>query len=77
MADSKLSRTAGTPSSNRKFTISLWVKKLGLGADQFLVSTFTDANNRTQLAFNDSDQLDLIGKVSGSNILRRNHLFHN
>ena len=70
MADSKLSRTAGTPSSNRKFTISLWVKKLGLEADQMLVSTFTDANNRTQLAFNDSDQLDLIGKVSGSNILR-------
>jgi len=71
MASTRLSRTSGTPTSTRKFTISFWVKKSGQGADQFLVSSFTDANNRMQVNFNTDDRVDFIAKVSGSNLIRK------
>ena len=72
MASTYLSRVSGTPTSTRKFTISFWVKKCGQGADQFLVSSFTDASNRMQVQFNSNDRLDCLCKVSGSNIIRKN-----
>ena len=71
MASTRIYRTAGTPTSNKKFTISFWCKKSAAGTnDQFIVSSFNDANNRFQIQFNTDDQLDLICKVSGSNIAR-------
>ena len=70
MATTRIHRTAGTPTSSKKFTISFWCKKSKLGADQFIFSTFNDANNRMQISFNDSDQLDFICKVSSSNVAR-------
>ena len=72
MASTYLSRASGTPTSTKKFTISFWVKKCGQGADQFLVSSFTDASNRMQVTFNTNDRLDCLCKVSGSNIIRKN-----
>jgi hypothetical protein len=71
MASTYLSRASGTPSSTRKFTISFWVKKCVQGADEFLVSSFTDASNRMQVNFNTDDRIDFICKVSGSNIIRK------
>ena len=70
MASTRIYRTAGTPTSNKKFTISFWCKKSAAGTDQFIVSSFNDANNRFQIQFNTDDQPDLICKVSGSNISR-------
>jgi len=67
-----LSRASGTPTSTRKFTISFWVKKSGQGADQFLVSSFTDANNRMAVSFDTNDRLECNCHVSGSIIIRRN-----
>ena len=32
MASTKLSRTAGTPTSSKKFTISFWVKRSNIGS---------------------------------------------
>ena len=71
MASTYLSRVSGTPTSTKKFTISFWVKKCGQGADQFLVSSFTDASNRMQVNFNTDDRVDFICKVSGSNVIRK------
>ena len=70
MASTRIYRTAGTPTSSKKFTISFWCKKSGQTTDQFIFSSFTDANNRFQIQFNSDDQLDFICKVSGSNVVR-------
>ena len=70
MASTRIYRTAGTPTSTKKFTISFWCKKTTEGTDQFIFSSFTDANNRFQIQFNTDDQLDFICKVSGSNVVR-------
>ena len=70
MADTRIYRTAGTPTSTKKFTLSFWCKKAGKEADQFVFNTTTDANNRCQVQFSDADQLDFICKVSGSNVAR-------
>ena len=70
MASTRIYRTAGTPTGNKKFTISFWCKKSGQTTDQFIFSSFTDANNRFQIQFNSDDQLDFICKVSGSNVVR-------
>jgi len=72
MASTYIYRASGTPTSTRKFTFSFWVKKSGQGADQFIVSSFTDANNRLHCAFDSNDRFDFIAKVSGSNIIRTN-----
>ena len=72
MASTYIYRASGTPTSTRKFTFSFWVKKSGLGADQFIVSSFTDANNRLHCAFDSNDRFDFIAKVSSSNIIRTN-----
>jgi len=71
MASTYLTRTGGTPTSTKKFTISFWVKKCKLGGDEFLVSTFTDANNRMQVDFNSSDNLTFICYASGSLVIRK------
>jgi hypothetical protein len=70
MASTRIYRTAGTPTSTKKFTLSFWCKKAGKGVDQFVFNTTTDANNRCQVQFSDADQLDFICKVSGSNVAR-------
>ena len=70
MASTRIYRTAGTPTSTKKFTVSFWCKKSGEGLDQFIFNSTTDASNRCQVQFNDSDQLDFICIVSGSNVAR-------
>ena len=70
MASTRIYRTAGTPTSTKKFTVSFWCKKSGEGLDQFIFNSTTDASNRCQVQFNDSDQLDFICIVSCSNVAR-------
>ena len=31
MASTRIFRTAGTPTSTKKFTVSFWIKKTGIG----------------------------------------------
>jgi hypothetical protein len=70
MASTRIYRTAGTPTSTKKFTLSFWLKKSVNGADQFVFNTTTDANNRSQVEFNTDDEMNFICKVSGTNIGR-------
>ena len=70
MASTRIHRTSGTPTNTKKFTLSFWCKKTDLDVDQFVFNTTTDANNRCQVQFSDTDQLDFICKVSGSNVAR-------
>ena len=70
MASTKLSRTAGTPTSSKKFTISYWVKRSNLGsaggAAGHIFDTYVDGTNRSQIGFDD-DFIDFRLQVSGSN----------
>ena len=70
MASTRIYRTAGTPTSSKKFTLSFWLKKSSQGTDQFVFNTTTDANNRSQVEFNTDDEMNFICKVSGTNIGR-------
>jgi len=62
MASTKLSRTSGTPTSSKKFTISYWVKRSNLGsaggAAGHIFDTYVDGTNRSQIGFDD-DFIDL------------------
>ena len=70
MASTRIYRTAGTPTSTKKFTLSFWMKKTDLDLDQFVFNTTTDANNRSQVEFNTDDQMNFICRVGGSQIAR-------
>ena len=70
MASTRIYRTAGTPTSTKKFTLSFWMKKTDLDIDQFVFNTTTDADNRSQVEFNTDDQMNFICKVGGSQIAR-------
>ena len=62
-----LSKTSGTPTNALKWTFSAWVKISGIGNDTFLLDFNTDANNRSQIGFQDSDKAIIVyEKVSGS-----------
>ena len=70
MASTYLTRTAGTPTSSKKFTISAWIKLSSIGTEHHIFGAFDDTSNRTHFVITDSGQLDLIVKVSGTNIAR-------
>jgi len=67
-----LSRTAGTPTNEDKFTISCWVKRSILGTANNFVFGYTDNINYQKLAFNSTDKLELHEQRGGgdSNGLR-------
>ena len=68
MASTKLARTAGTPTLNTKYTISVWVKRCEITfADSFILDGYVDASNRFKLAFAGSDKLEYYNTHSGSN----------
>nr|BAR39667.1 spry domain protein [uncultured Mediterranean phage uvMED] len=66
MANTRLTRTAGTPTLNTKFTISVWVKRSSLGADQFIMDGRQDASNRFKLAFQSANKLEIWNSHGGS-----------
>ena len=70
MASTRIYRTAGTPTSQKKATVSFWVKMGNLTANEHIFDTYTDANNRSHIQFDDVDKIDVRFKVSGSNIGR-------
>ena len=70
MANTYLTRTAGTPTNAKKFTISFWSKRTKLSADQQILGFETDSNNKLFCWFNGSDQFDFINKSSNSTTMR-------
>lgn len=65
-ASAYLSRTFGTPTDNRKFTLSLWAKRGSLGSMQTLFSAAL-LGNEDQIAFTASDTLRFYLDGAGSN----------
>jgi hypothetical protein len=60
-----LNRTLTTPTNNKIFTFSTWVKRSGLAANQTLFDAFVPATSFDTLRFNSSDQLDYFDNTAG------------
>jgi hypothetical protein len=65
-----LQKTGSTPSSEKTFTFSCWVKKCATGVDEHIFDTFNDSSNRSQISFTSADVMDIRFRVSNSNIGR-------
>ncbi len=72
MANTRLTRTAGSPTLNTKYTISVWVKRASLGGDDFIMDGRQDANNRFKLAFQSANKLEIWNSHGGSDTWVRN-----
>ena len=59
MATTRIYRTAGTPTSQKKGTVSFWVKMGTITANEHIFDTYTDANNRSHIQFDDVDKIDV------------------
>ena len=57
MASTSLSRTMGTSTSELKHTCSMWLKRSGLGTEQFVWMNREDGSNRTYFRFNSTDTI--------------------
>ena len=66
MASTYLQRTQGTATSRKIFTISVWVKRANLSAQQQIFETWLDNNNRFDVQFTASDKLLVQHTLSGS-----------
>jgi hypothetical protein len=67
-ASASLTRTYGTPTSARIFTLSMWVKRGKLGSLQQLYSGFTDSTNRGFIAFQSGDFIAGYVRNSGGDL---------
>jgi len=72
-----LSRTTwGTATNNKKFTISVWVKRCTIGATQQIVNSYVGSGNDNQLKFKNTDAIELTVSTSGAEyFLKTNRLF--
>ena len=61
----RLSRTAGTATSNDIGTLSFWTKRGIVSGGRAFFSNHADANNRTYVGF-DSDKIQMYGVIGGS-----------
>jgi hypothetical protein len=68
MATTYLSRTSGTPTDSKKTTLSVWLKRSGLGTGTFFGGG-ADSNNMTFINFNPNGKIFLQSSSSGSNTL--------
>ena len=67
-ASASLTRTYGTPTSAKIFTLSMWVKRGKLGSLQQLYSGFTDSTNRGFIAFQSGDFIAGYVRNSGGDL---------
>jgi len=73
---STLTHTFSTPTGNKKFTLSMWVKRSDIGSDGSIFSTYTDSNNRADIRFNSADRFSFFEKVSSQQyFVTTNRLF--
>ena len=68
MANTYLSRTSGTPTDSKKTTLSVWLKRSGLGTGTFFGGG-ADSNNHTFINFNPNGKIFLQSSSGGSNTL--------
>ena len=66
MASTYLSFTQGAATSRRIFTISVWVKRANLSAQQQIFETWLDNNNRFDVQFTASDKILVQHTLGGS-----------
>ena len=66
MANTKLTRTAGTPTNNSKWTVSVWLKRNSLAGDDFILDGYVSANDRFKLAFQSANKLEIWNSNGGS-----------
>ena len=71
-ATAYLNRTFTTPTNNKKWTWSGWVKRGALGASEHLFSAYGDGSNYFDFRFNTSDQLYVQNRIGASNLLVAN-----
>ena len=66
MASTRLSRTNGTSTNQKKGTFSAWVKRSSTQAGQGMISGYVDSNNYSVIYFDSSDRLAYLEQQSGS-----------
>ena len=71
MASTKISRAFSTATNAKKFTLSVWVKRSKLGAEQQI---FSRSTGQAQLYISSADKIQFYDQTSGHNF-RTNRLF--
>jgi hypothetical protein len=71
-ASAYFNRTFGSPTNNKKWTVSAWVKRGILGANETLFSANSSQSNYFDFRFNTSDQIYIQNRVGASNLLIAN-----
>ena len=75
-SSSYMHKTPGSAGNLRTWTFSAWVKKCTNGVDNYLLSSYVDANNTVNVWFNSDDVLECQIKASGNNYkLSTNRVF--
>ena len=69
MANTYLTRTVGTPSSNQKFTISTWVKRTGVGSDTNICGSDAVSSQATQIYFKSDDTFRIFDSNSSTDLV--------
>ena len=77
MANSYLNRTTGSPSNADKITISAWIKRSKLGAEQIIIGEYGSSTNRSKLQFKSDNKLEYYQVDGGSATvqIRTNRVF--
>jgi hypothetical protein len=71
-AQSYLNRTFGTPTNNKIWTYSVWIKRGSLAANRTIMSSNVDGAEYWDMRFNTSDQILIQNRVGSSNLLLAN-----
>jgi len=69
MANTYLTRTQGSTGSETKGTFSAWVKRSGLTTASNMYTSYQADNEFCDIQFNDSDQLQVVVKIGGTDYL--------
>ena len=68
-ASAYLNRTFGTPTDNKKWTYSVWIKKAKIATGQSIMSSNVDGPEYWDMSFNTSDQISIQNRVGSTNLL--------
>ena len=62
MATTYLTNTFSSPTNNYKWTLSVWVKRSGLGANQYIFQTYPSGQGYSRLYFDNTDKIQFDGE---------------
>jgi hypothetical protein len=71
-AQGYFSKTLTTPTNNKKWTYSVWMKRGSLSANRTIMSSNVDGAEYWDMRFNTSDQILIQNRVGSSNLLLAN-----